>query len=607
MPFLKKFLLFFLGICLFSFFFSNQTYASDFVTTYDVTYNVLTSGITHVTFNINLTNTSSDYYASSYKIQVGFNNIRAITARDPDGPITPSVINTSEGKQIGLIFNKHVVGKDNTLHFTLDFDTTDIAQKVGTIWEVNIPGLTKQYDFSNFTAHVRVPSSFGSASYIKPKQPNNNLDFNKDQLGNAGISLAFGNKQQYNYDLFYHLQNNNIFPTQTEIALPPDTNYQKVLVNSISPKPNNVRLDNDGNWLASFTLKPRQTLKVEAKGDIIVYLLPKQQPITQDEAKLYLEKQPYWQTTDANIQKLAHQLKTPQSIYNYVVSNLHYDFSRITKSESRLGASAVLQQPNSAVCLEFTDLFVALARAAGIPAREVDGYAYTHDTQQRPISDIEDILHAWPEYYDQQQKTWIMVDPTWGNTTGGTDYFNTLDFDHVAFVLKGLDSSYPIPAGGYKLASDKQTKDVNMGFVDTPLQQTNNTTATLNLSNSFLSGFPVNGSVTIQNKSNREIGSNSIEVTVTKLSPTTQTLLTGDIPPYGSITVPFSFAKTSFLTNYTDIVTIHTGKQTIFQKITISPFTKNELKILLGGLFIAILIITVPITAKRTRRLLVSR
>ena len=113
-----------------------------------------------------------------------------------------------------------------------------------------------------------------------------------------------------------------------------------------------------------------------------------------------------------------------------------------------MGALSALNNPTSAVCLEFTDLFVALSRAAGIPAREIDGYAYTNNAHDRPLSLTEDVLHAWPEYYDFDKKAWIMVDPTWGNTTGGIDYFNALDFDHIAFVIKGENSGYPIPAGG---------------------------------------------------------------------------------------------------------------------------------------------------------------
>ena len=57
-----------------------------------------------------------------------------------------------------------------------------------------------------------------------------------------------------------------------------------------------------------------------------------------------------------------------------------------------------------------------------------------------------------------------MIDPTWANTTGGIDYFNVLDFDHIAFVIKGESSDYPIPAGGYKLQGNEEEKDVNVSF-----------------------------------------------------------------------------------------------------------------------------------------------
>ncbi len=63
------------------------------------------------------------------------------------------------------------------------------------------------------------------------------------------------------------------------------------------------------------------------------------------------------------------------------------------------------------------------------------------------MSLVKDVLHAWPEYYDESKKTWIMIDPTWGNTTHGMDYFSSLDFEHITFVIKGLSSTYPVPAG----------------------------------------------------------------------------------------------------------------------------------------------------------------
>ena len=96
------------------------------------------------------------------------------------------------------------------------------------------------------------------------------------------------------------------------------------------------------------------------------------------------------------------------------------------------------------MCTEFADLFIALARAAGIPAREVNGYGYTTDPQLRPLSLGNNVLHAWPQYWDSVRKVWVSIDPTWGRTTGGVDYFSKLDFNHLAFLTHGLSDSLPV-------------------------------------------------------------------------------------------------------------------------------------------------------------------
>ena len=64
-------------------------------------------------------------------------------------------------------------------------------------------------------------------------------------------------------------------------------------------------------------------------------------------------------------------------------------------------------------CTEHTLLFVAVARAAGLPAREVGGLALGQ-SQGKPVL----AWHAWPEYHDGS--CWRAVDPTW-NEPGGVD------------------------------------------------------------------------------------------------------------------------------------------------------------------------------------------
>jgi hypothetical protein len=116
-----------------------------------------------------------------------------------------------------------------------------------------------------------------------------------------------------------------------------------------------------------------------------------------------------------------------------------------------------------ATCQEYTDVFIALARANHIPARRLVGYAQTQNQKLRPASLAGDILHAWPEYYDEKLGQWIPVDPTWGDTTGGVDYLHQLDLNHIVFAINGESSILPYPVGSYK-PGEKPGKTINVGF-----------------------------------------------------------------------------------------------------------------------------------------------
>lgn len=583
------------------FFYPQSIFADSKVnSTVNMQYDVRTSGTTHVTAHITLTNTTDTYYVSSYALTLGFPHIANIAASDPKGVITPITKQTPTGEEVTINFNDIVTGNGHSLPFTISFDTPDIANQNGSIWEVNIPGLSDQNQFSDFTVDLTVPSSFGKPTFVKPAVGGDGFHFTKDQLGTSGISLAFGKAQVYTYSLTYHLQDSNVIPIRTEIALPPTTNYQDVELDSLSPKPDNVVLDSEGNWLAQYSLSPSQKLTITANGLISVSLTPKQVSLSDKDRQTYLKPQSYWQVDNSQIASLARELKTPEAIYQYVVSHLTYDFNRVTSDQVRLGALNVLQNPTSAVCLEFTDLFVTLTRAAGIPAREVDGFAYTQNTISRPLSLSKDVLHAWPEYYDDAQQAWIMVDPTWGNTTGGVDYFHTLDFDHVAFVVKGVSSTYPVPAGGYKFADNQNEKDVSVTISQQQLTEQPTITMNLSMPQTFLSGLPIFGNVTLSNTAGVLFPSQPITITAHRLSPYQQFVTTPAIPPFGNVSNNFGFHKTPFLTNLTDTITISLRGQTVSTHIAIVPFTKQVA--LIGGISLAILIFIIFVFATRPRR-----
>lgn len=585
----------------------STAYAQNFATDYNVTYQVSENTKTNVIFDVTLTNESEQYYASSYSIQVSFSDIQNIKASDSQGPITPTVVKSGKGNNIKLTFNDKITGIGNKLNFKLSFQTGEIAQNLGSVWEVNIPGLSNQSDFSSFNVNVLYPSFLGRPTFIKPnvtfQSSKGVLSFTKNNLGTSGISIAFGEYQIYDFNLNYHLGNKNLFPIRTEIALPPSTNYQDVLISEINPKPTNVRKDKDGNWLAEYKLLPSQDIDVETKGRVKIYLIPKQESLSSTDIGFYLKEKSYWQVSHSKIKDLASELKTPRNIYQYTVDTLSYDFSRVTNNSPRAGAVGVLSDPSSAVCLEFTDLFVTLARSAGIPAREIDGFANTRNSSERPLSLVKDVLHAWPEYYDMQKKTWIMIDPTWGNTTGGVDYFDVLDFDHFAFVKKGLDSDYPVPAGGYKLSKNQKDKDVTVIF-GTDFEPVDKKDVTIIMPDQFFPGTKVAGTVRIKNLGNGLSFKDELKIESKSLNPRVRKIVISEIPPFGYVDIPFEVSS-EFLTNKKDVIKIGLGKNEYTKVVLISPFFINKFTV--GGSLILGAIITLSIITKRFGRLSLRR
>lgn len=546
---LKTILCVLLIFCFLSF--PNKIFAApSFTTSYDIVYNVTDSGLTHAKYQGILINSNSLYYATTYKMQLGFDNVTNVKASDSSGSITPKISKNENGYLIELKLNTKSVGKGARLPFTVTFDTKSLAQKFGSVWEVNIPGVSDPDSYSAFNVNINIPNSFGAKAYVKPVQSSETLKFTKEELGKGGISIAFGEEQLYSFSLKYHIQNDNILPVTKEIAIPPPTNYQEVYITQISPEPLNVKEDYDGNWLAEYKLNPSEKKDIEVVGVAKLRLYPKEQALSQEKFATYIKEQPYWERSRKEIRELADGLRTPRAIYNYVINTLKYDFSRVSEGKPRLGAINSLKNPNSAVCLEFTDLFIALARAAGIPAREVNGFAYSENSKQRPLSLVRDILHSWPEYYDVDKKTWIMVDPTWQNTTGGIDYFDVLDLDHFTFVIKGNNSNYPIPAGGYKTLQTGNSKDINVGFTDT----LPGFKADANVSSSFpevsIAGLPITGNITIRNSGTVRIKPQKFFLNSETLTPSSQSVnMEKSIPPFGYQTFNVRFDPIFFLTN----------------------------------------------------------
>ncbi len=452
-----------------------------FSTSYTINYQFTEEEQAKVNAEIRIRNLTSRYYVSEYSLVLGSDSIVDIKARDQLGNLQTTVAKTEldngqQGTKIHVVFNQQSAGKDQELVWYLSYRDSSIIEKKGTVWQINLPKLALDQQIGRYNINLQIPTAYGDLLYISP-EPNSSdqyeeysvYSFSKEQFASKGVRAGFGPGQVYYFDLLYHLKNPSFSSAVTEIALPPDLpNFQKIVFDSIKPAPDSINIDSDGNYLAQYRISGNSTTTVRAKGWALITNRSGVEASLSKE--LYLHEDKYWPVKDPQIQSLAGKIKSAtsgesanelaQAVYDYVVSELSYSKTRNAGGLERKGALQALEEKNNAVCMEFTDLFVTLARAAGLPARTVEGYAYAEDTSRRPGSE-EDVLHAWAQVF-LPRRGWVNVDPTWGSTTG-QDYLNSFDTNHLAFVVKGKDSEYPYPAGVYKTDPD-QFGDVSVRF-----------------------------------------------------------------------------------------------------------------------------------------------
>ncbi|MDO8656720.1 MAG: transglutaminase-like domain-containing protein [Nanoarchaeota archaeon] len=145
------------------------------------------------------------------------------------------------------------------------------------------------------------------------------------------------------------------------------------------------------------------------------------------------------------------------NLANWVDNNVEYDLTTLN-AETAQKASWVLQHKNG-VCDEMTSLFVAMARAVGIPARFVSGVSYTTS----PLFSEPWQSHGWAEVYFPEVG-WVSFDIAFGE-------YGYIDVTHVK-LRDGFD---PVdPATRYEwLAHNVELKTKQLE-IDTSISQTGN-------------------------------------------------------------------------------------------------------------------------------------
>lgn len=597
---------FFFLILFISLFFVGSVKAEDYRSDFEVNYYPSDTGdslYTKVNFNIKITNFRSDIYVNKFSLLFPKSfEINNISASDDKGAITP-ILTTDETKnKIDLEFTDPNTGKDTENNFYLTFFQKNLFNTNGNVWEVILPTIDN-LGTSTYKIIVNLPvNTDKKISIAKPKPDlitGNQIVWNNPS--SKTLYAVFGNQQYYQTKLIYNLINPKVVPGYTDIALPPDTLYQKIYIDQLNPQPESVFIDTDGNYLARYYLNPRENKQVVFNGMVEVLAQPRSEvreltnkQITSQQ-KYLLTAKSFWEIND--LQKI-NQFRTMDDVYYYLVNNFKYNYKKITQAGNRLGAQKALDNPTNVVCTEFTDTFVALAREKGVPAREIEGYGFSADTQLRPLSLKSDVLHAWPEYYDQSKKIWISVDPTWENTSG-IDYHSSFDLNHIVFAIHGKDPEYPYPAGMYKI---ENTRDIIINPSSQKIRETikisvntNNIESSINDKNSY------QAKVIVDNQSNIFLYDLGFDIKAKNIAISPSKIIVDQIAPFEKKEIVVSYKALGVKTKTEGIISIANQYGNSLEKqIVITPYYYDiAVKISIVVLVVGTILIIIRLLWKR--------
>jgi len=137
------------------------------------------------------------------------------------------------------------------------------------------------------------------------------------------------------------------------------------------------------------------------------------------------------QSSDARIVELARKITQGSATVEEAAKKLlHWVYEEVEKKYTPSFSNALdVLESMEGDCGEHAVLFVALARAAGIQAREVTGIVYAQDIGGFGF-------HAWAEVLAGD--TWLSVDPAWGQMP--------VDVTHLAFAQGGAAAQMKIAA-----------------------------------------------------------------------------------------------------------------------------------------------------------------
>lgn len=459
-------------------------HAADFSVEIDRTYLVETPNEIKVTEIRRVTNTSQNRIISKDNNEI----FQILVISDNQAKLAPSflsvetfvdgkIVQNTKGKDTEdsmevLLPYGSSIGIKQSKEFKITYNNYGLIKRTGALTDIFIPGFQKDFKFENentqfsYKTKIKLAKSLGEVGFLVPI-PTETVDtgdfieytISQESLIGSNIWLQIGNSQYYQFGIKQKVKAsddiNKGYFNEYRLVIPRDIVeaevMQEVYFSKLDPVPKEVLTDDEGNLIAVFAIPSHQETTVSVEGYAIVKRLEKKiskensgelSDIPSSQYTKYLNPAEFWEVKDAVIVARAEELRGDKSnVYDIVEANYSHIVETIDYSEvkrfginERQGALKTLQG-GAAVCMEYSDLFLTLTRAQGIPARAAFGYGYDARLEEQGQD-----AHQWVQVFIPKQNEWISVDVTWGESgptlIGG-------DLNHFYTNVAAIDPNTP--------------------------------------------------------------------------------------------------------------------------------------------------------------------
>jgi len=411
------------------------------------------------------------------------NDLYQATILDQNKQALQYSVNETISMDIEIKINKnHKLTQTSPSKITLEYKYPLYMFKIGKIRDIFVPGFSKDFKFSTQTENIKfkyilkIPKNIAQISYIHPQkslvteEEYFKVEYSGEELIGKSIYIQLGKEQSFKFKITKDYKSTIDIPTginQIKLIVPRDISSgylkQNVFFSYISPEPSSAEQDENGNIFLDFKIPANKEGQIVIEGigkvEKVLFnhtLSGSLNEIPQKIKNANTSPAAYWESNSQEIIKISENIlnklnlntnfnnqiyETTKLIYQFIIDRIDYSIVKKYGLNQRQGALKTLNG-GGAVCMEYSDLFIAIARASGIPARAAFGHAYSSIQYNFLDSSEKTINHQWAEVYYPRQNIWVPVDTTWGES--GMEVIGG-DLNRFYLYVANLDPNTPSP------------------------------------------------------------------------------------------------------------------------------------------------------------------